>query len=304
MSSRPSVAVIVNPAKFEGTLDRVERDVADALRGAGGPVPTFLETTKEDPGHGQARRALDAGATLVCALGGDGTVRSVAEAVAGTGVPLGLLPGGTGNLLARNLGVPYAELRDAVEVAWTGADRTIDVGWAHPEGGRREAFVVMAGLGFDAAVMDDAPEGLKETVGWGAYVLAGLRNLRGEPFDVRLDIDGRASRFEARTVVVGNCGTLQGGIRLIPEAQVDDGLLDAVVLTPDGAAGWAATAADILRQKEASASSTIDRATGAHLLITVDPPQKVELDGDVLEPTGRLELSVDAGALVVRVPAT
>lgn len=320
------VHVIVNPAKFGGDTSSVRAEVEAAVAQFHGAPPRWSETTEDDPGHGQTRAAVEAGAGILCALGGDGTVRVVASELArlrraGTeDVALGLLPGGTGNLLARNLGVPHTDLADAVRVAWTGEDRRMDVGWVSVDGAEPEGFVVMTGLGFDAAVMKDAPEGLKNKVGWAAYVVAAARNLREDPFSVQLTVDEEQQDFNARMVVVGNCGSLQGGIELAPEAQVDDGILDAVVLTPESVAQWVSVARDIALKREASggessaasggadgaeeaeSSDVVCRGRGSRVEVRVSPPQLVEVDGDVLREGAHLVVEVEPLALTVRVP--
>jgi len=302
MSSTPRhVVVVVNPAKFDGDTTAVRALVIEAASAFGGAVPDFIETTRDDPGFGQARAAVNEGADLVCALGGDGTVRAVAGSLAGTGTALGLLPGGTGNLLARNLNIPFSDLAEAVRVAWAGRDRRIDVGWVQRDDAAPEMFAVMAGAGFDAAIMGDAPAGLKDKVGWAAYVVAAARNLRGEPYHTHVTVDGAdAGSFDARTVVVGNCGTLQGGIELFPQAQVDDGVLDAVVLTPKSLAAWASAATALVG--DGSDSPHLERMTGRDIIVQLAPPQKVQLDGEVFPEAARLSLRVDRQALVVRVP--
>ncbi|HEY5515875.1 MAG TPA: diacylglycerol kinase family protein [Pengzhenrongella sp.] len=311
----PGAVVIVNPTKFDD-LAQVRREVEAAARAAGHEAPTIVETTKDDPGFGQTREALRGSPDLVCALGGDGTVRAVAQVLAGTGVPLGLLPGGTGNLLARNLGTPVDDLAEAVSVALSGRDRRIDAGWllldpteeqlAAPDPAAQRPdnahlFTVMAGLGFDAAMVDDASEGLKDKVGWAAYIVAATKNLGADGFAATVSVDGASGDpATARTVVVGNCGTLTGGLVLLPDAVIDDGLLDIATLTPQSLAAWAGVAANVLGNKTDDGPS-IERKQGRDILVRVDPEQRVEVDGDVLDPGTRLRLVVDPGALVVRV---
>lgn len=315
--SAQRVVVIVNPTKVDD-LEAVREQIAEAAAEVGHPAPALVETSEDDPGFGQTRDALAGGATLVCALGGDGTVRAVAQQLVGTGIPLGLLPGGTGNLLARNLDAPVSDLAEAVRVALTGRDRTIDVGWlvvgpeaggggvpdrpADPANADVHAFTVMAGVGFDAHVMDDAPERLKGVIGWAAYVVSGAKHLRDEPFAASVTLDERPDHDgPARAVVVGNCGALTGGIVLLPDARVDDGTLDTAILTPDGLAQWTALAARVVAGSSGDGPSIV-RATAGEVRVEVDPPQEVEVDGDVLGRHSLVRLVVEPSSLVVRVP--
>ena len=299
-TSARRAAIIVNPTKFND-LDALRGQVTDGCLSAGWAEPRWLETTADDPGKGQAREALDAGVDLVCPLGGDGTVRAVAQALVHTGVPLGLLPGGTGNLLARNLELPVTDLDEALKVALTGTDRTIDVGQVRFDDTDEQVFLVMAGFGFDAAMMADAPEKLKAKVGWLAYAVSGIKHLNGSRVKVRIKADDGAS-YERRvqTVLVGNCGTLTGGIALLPEAKVDDGWLDAVTLSPDGVVGWATVAARVLAKH---GHPRIEYTRCRELRVAAERPQEGQLDGDTVGQVRGMRTRVDPGALVVRVPA-
>ena len=307
--------VIVNPTKVED-LDAVRRTLAASAAACGHEEPTLVETTEDDPGFGQTRQALRAGATLVCPLGGDGTVRAVAQELVGAEAALGLLPGGTGNLLARNVGAPVSDLGEAFEVALTGSERRIDVGWlvVDPDEGQRgpgvpepaanvHCFTVMAGLGFDAQIMDDAPEGVKDKVGWAAYVASGGRHLLDDGFDLELVLDGATHEHEAaRTVVVGNCGELTGGMVLLPDAAIDDGVLDVAVLTPTGITDWLGVAARVLTRRDGDGPN-LERHRARELSLRVSPPQQTEVDGDVLTRAAELRLVVQPDCLIVRVPA-
>ncbi|GAB3598044.1 diacylglycerol kinase family protein [Angustibacter peucedani] len=303
---RRRAAVVVNPTKFDD-LDAVRAQVSAACRTHGWAEPLFLETTEDDYGQGQAREALEAGVDLVCPLGGDGTVREVAEAMVRSGVPVGLLPGGTGNLLARNLELPIDSLDDALTVALTGEDHPIDVGVVvfdpsgEDERPDEKVFLVMAGLGFDAEMMANAPEKLKAKVGWLAYAVSGVRNLRGPQAKARLQADdGPEATRRVRTVLVGNCGTLTGGIQLLPEAEVDDGWLDAVTLSPKGIASWASVAARVIAGR---GHHRVERVRCKEFSVRVDRPTEAQLDGDVVGKVRALRARVEPGVLVVRVPA-
>ncbi|KQW48956.1 hypothetical protein ASC77_09585 [Nocardioides sp. Root1257] len=304
------IVVVVNPTKVD--VDEVRETLEKVAEEAGAPRPTIVETTEDDPGFGQTRDAVEAGATVVCALGGDGTVRAVAQELVGTGVPIGLLPGGTGNLLARNVGGRVDPLEDAARVAFAGQDRTIDVGWLvlDPTPDQLEGipdaadnvhcFTVMAGVGFDAQMMADAPEGVKDKVGWAAYVASGGKHLTDPPFSLDLVVDGEPSAArKARTVVVGNCGELTGGMVLLPDALFDDGKLDVATVGPESLTQWIGVAARVLANRDDGPA--LERTAGGDITLTVDPPQLCEVDGDVLTEASTVRFVLQPGSLVVRV---
>jgi diacylglycerol kinase (ATP) len=302
---RPLPAVVVNPTKADP--DARERITA-VCTGLGWADPLWFETSIDDPGTGQATAAVEKGADVVLACGGDGTVRSVAQALAGTGVAMGLVPTGTGNLLARTLGTPQ-DLVAAVQVALTGDDRHIDVGRVQVDGAEEErVFLVMAGTGFDAAIMESTPEALKGRVGPLAYVISGLRAMRGSRTRVTLTFDGgEPLRRRTRTVLVGNSGTLLGGLVLMPRATIDDGQLDIINLAPKGVAGWVAVAARVISRKRRG-HERVEHWQARSIVIEADEPQPSQIDGDPIGDAAELRLWVDPGALVVRVadvaPAT
>ena len=233
--------------------------------------------------------------------GGDGTVRVVCAEMAGSGIPVGVIPAGTGNLLARNLGIPL--VRDqAVETVLLGQDRAIDV--VRVEGDRLAPtrFLVMAGLGLDAAIMDGAPDALKKRIGWPAYVVAGARHLRYPAVRVDIRVDGgEPVRRRARTVVIGNVGSLQAGIPLLPDALIDDGLIDVVVIAPRRAFGWFSLAWRVMT-KHPRTDERLDRYTGRSVELTVPSPTPRQLDGDTVGPGTTLRAEIEPGLLLVRVP--
>jgi len=297
-ASRPPgarrAAVVANPTKHDD-MTRLRDTVRSAMAEHGWDEPLWLETTAEDPGAGQTAQAVRDGADLVLACGGDGTVTACADGVAGSGVPLAILPLGTGNLLARNLGLPL-DLDAALVTALTGTNRRLDAGSANGH-----TFVVMAGLGFDAKMLGDSSEPLKKRLGWAAYVLSALRHLRDRPVRVSLMADGGPPmRVRASAVIVGNVGWLQGGIRLLPDAAPDDGTLDGVVLTAQGWAGWIRLAARVLLRRPADGQMTTLQFR--NLTVTAAREQPWELDGEVMGGTRRLMITTLPGRLLLRVP--
>ncbi|GAA1808452.1 diacylglycerol/lipid kinase family protein [Planosporangium flavigriseum] len=287
-------AVVINPAKVTD-LDGRRRDICAALAAAGWPEPLWLPTTPEDPGCGQTRQAISDGVSVVFACGGDGTVMACASELAGTDVALAVLPSGTGNLLATNLGLS-SDVQAGVAVATGGRRRRIDVGVV----GDR-CFTVMAGMGFDAEMLAATPETLKKRVGWPAYVISALGRLRDRPMRVQIRLDDRRPiRRRARTVLVGNVGRLQGGVPLLPAAEPDDGCLDVAVLTPRTLRHWLSLAWGVLRRRRDVARMETFRARRVE--ITSDREQARELDGDVIEPGRSLTVTVRPGALCLCVP--
>ncbi|MGI5244823.1 diacylglycerol/lipid kinase family protein [Dactylosporangium sp. CA-139066] len=289
-------AVIINPAKVVD-LDERRRELCAALAEAGWPEPLWLPTTPEDPGCGMAREAAAAGAEVVLVCGGDGTVMAVAGELAGTDVAVALVPSGTGNLLAANLGIPRT-VPEAVAVAVSGVRRRIDVGEVEGAG----VFTVMAGIGFDAAMVEQTPDEAKRRFGVAAYVASGLRNLTRRRMSVRIRLDGgRWHHRTASTVLVANVGRLQGGIPLLPGAEPDDGLLDVAVLAPSHLSDWVRLAGGVmLGRGGASHGLETFRARAVEILATRDEPR--ELDGDAIAAERRLAARVRPGALIVCVP--
>lgn len=297
-----TLAVVVNPSKFTD-LDAVRSQITGGCTAAGANDVRWYETSKEDPGAGQAQQALSDGASIVCSLGGDGTVRSVASALVGTGVPLGLLPGGTGNLLARNMELPVDDLDAALDTVLTGRNRCIDAGAVSWDGGPEEIFVVMAGMGMDATMIGDANERIKDAVGWPAYLLSGAKALFNPGFGVT--VTGRQERAHSRRgrmVVVGNCGELTGGMELLPEARLDDGELNMVVVAPRGFFGWVEVVKDILTSRQ-SGKKAVRHLAASTFELRTSRPVGAELDGDAVGERQHMKARAVPDALLVRVPA-
>jgi diacylglycerol kinase family enzyme len=286
--------VVVNPAKLTDP-GRLRRTVTAALSAAGWPEPQWLETTVDDPGRGQAQQAVEAGAEVIFVCGGDGTVMSCVSALVGTDVALAVLPCGTGNLLAANLGLS-GDLAAGIEVAIERGRRQLDVGVCEDR-----VFTVMAGMGFDAQLLGSTPETTKARFGWPAYLVGAARHLRDRPMRVSIRIDGRPPlRRRARTVLIANVGRLQGGVRLFNEAEPDDGYLDVAVLTPRTLGHWASLGWAVLRRRARVPRMEVFR--GRRVEVFSNRAQPRELDGDVIEPGRSLRVEIRPRALWLCVP--
>jgi diacylglycerol kinase family enzyme len=315
-----TAAIVVNPVKVDADALRAALSAAEERWGW---EPTlWIETTEEDPGTGQAREALDRGADVVIAAGGDGTVRTVAEVLRGTGTPLALLPSGTGNLLARNLDLTLDDVEHALDTALNGDDRPIDVGVVELRDGdgatRRHAYLVMAGLGIDAQMIAATDDDLKAKAGWLAYVKAIAKVLRDKnELRLRYRLDGgRVHGMRAHTVLIGNCGSLPANILLLPEAAVDDGEFDIVVLRPEGFVGWVQIVVKIFWENGIMRRTSVGRRLmgkdkevramnylkGREFVLRLSRPQEVELDGDLFGRASALRTWIDPRSLKVRVP--
>ncbi|KHL12174.1 UNVERIFIED_CONTAM: hypothetical protein LK11_38100 [Mumia flava] len=295
------VAVVLNPVKV-GDVETFRTRVADAAQRHGWAAPVFFETTADDPGVSQAAAALESDADLVVVAGGDGTVRVVCDELARTGVSVGVVPLGTGNLLARNLGIPL-HVVDAVDNAFVGQDRAVDIVQVRLDDEPETAFLVMAGLGFDAAIMTGADEDLKKRVGWLAYVLSAVKQLFRFPRTrVRISVDGGDFvKRRALTVVIGNVGFLQGGLPLLPDAQIDDGALDVVAIAPPHKLAFLSVGLRLFTRRR-RIDERLDRMTGQEVVVKANEPTPMQLDGDPVGEHTKLRARVEPGVLLVRVP--
>ncbi len=314
-------AVVYNPTKVD--IKKLKKSVKKHAELAGWGKTLWFETDPDDFGLAAGGLAIEQGADVVMAAGGDGTVRAVAQALRGSDVPLALLPQGTGNLLARNLDLTVTNLDQSLETAFGEGGRKIDLGMVEitrADGSADEhAFLVMAGLGLDAKMMANTNPKLKKAVGWLAYVDGGIRSLPEiKPIKLTYTLDGSEERrSSAHTILIGNCGKLPGGILIMPDALPDDGLLDVVVLKPSGPFGWIRVWNKIAWENGVLRKSALGRRIvdlsrdvkdvrsfrGKEMTLAVDEPQEVELDGDEFGEAVFVKTWVDPGALTVRVPA-
>ena len=293
---RPTrVAVVFNPAAGGGDAAGRGRDTMEALEAAGLEV-LWLETTREDPGQGLTAKAVAEGVELVMAQGGDGTVMACVTSLAGTEVPMAVLPGGTGNLLATNFDIP-SDLDGAIEVALDGDRVRLDVAAMDDD-----RFVVMAGIGFDAAMLRDADPRLKEHLGAVAYVLSGFKQLGRRATRFRLRLDDRPP-FDrtGQGILIGNLGRLQGGLPIMPDARPDDGLPDVAVLQTRTMLDWLALAVRVVARRRRK-DPQLEPFQARRIEIDCDRPQPVERDGDPAGARDHLVVEVVPRALTLCVP--
>ncbi len=302
-------------------LDRVRRAVQKQERRHGWRPSLWLPTDRADSGRGATESAREAGADVVAIAGGDGTVRIASEVLAGSGIPVALLPLGTGNLLARNLRIPLNDLERAVGVVFSGEERAVDVCRAeveYPSGERAGfAFVVMAGIGLDASMAKETTASAKRRLGWGAYVFPIARSiLANRKISFHYRVDGERTRSaRAHTVIVGNCGTLTGNMLLLPAAEVDDGLIDVVMLRPRGRFEWARIGTRLTVQRVARRSQlgrealaktdelkALAYAQGREFEVRFETPHEAQLDGDSIGKIVAARITVDPGAMRILVP--
>ena len=228
--------------------------------------------------------------------GGDGMVQRTADALAGSGIPLAIVPAGTANLLATNLGIPK-DIAACVKIGLNGTRRRIDLGTFNGE-----HFAVMAGVGFDARMIADAGAGLKDRLGRLAYIWTGAKNLRAPRVRGRIKVDGKVW-FKGRIacVLVGNVGSLFGGVTVFEDARPDDGRLELGVVTAKGAMQWARALARTAT-KSPEQSPYVELTSGKKISIRLDKPMLYELDGGDRKRADRIRIRVEPGAATFCVP--
>lgn len=294
-------AVIYNPAKMRDEMV-FRRQLVSELAGAHWEIPLWLPTTIAQPGAAQAREAIARGADLVVAAGGDGTVREVSGALAGSGIPMGIVPSGTANLLAKNVGIPI-DMEDAISVAVGGEPTPLDLVRmvVDAQADKPLYFAVMAGIGFDARLMQRTNESLKKALGAAAYVFSAMPELFTKPHRVEISVDGsKQIRRNAVLTVMGNVPSIGGGVELMPDADPTDGRMEMVVGSPVGLSAWARATAQVLTRM--GADPTLEQYAGVAMSVEVDEPMPYELDGDLVGSGSLFEAEVDPGALMIMLP--
>jgi diacylglycerol kinase family enzyme len=315
--------VIVNP--FGSRLRDAGRRAAlvgalrDVLERRDGSAPHILETASQEETRPAVEAAVAGGAASVVGVGGDGTLREIAAGLAGSGIPLGIVPGGTGNLVAGILGVP-ATLSEAVAALSQARARTIDIGhvslrltgqsdpsaMADPAAEMEATFAIGCGAGFDARVMATTPTHLKRRFGKSAYFAQAFRlalDIEAVPFHIT--IDGEVIETDASIALITNMGELVPGV-VGPRLPIvpDDGLLDLIVVGARGPLHGLKGLIDQLYRTRLGGTSGSDslRIRGQEIDVVADRPEPLQVDGDHVG-WGSLTARVLPGALDVLVPA-
>lgn len=287
------IAVIAHKKKtLGGGLSELRQVLAD--RGYVNPPWYEVRSSRQVPDL--ARKAIAGGAELLFIWGGDGSVQRCVDAIAGEDVSLAILPAGTANLLANNLKIPI-DLVNAVEIGLNGDKCRLDVGVLNGE-----RFAVMAGVGFDALMMRYADDTLKEHLGRAAYVVSGTRATQMNSRKVRIDVDKQLwFKGRATCVLLGQMGSLAGGVKVFPNSRPDDGLLEIGVVTAENPVQWARVLARMAFGR-AESSPLAEMTQGRRIDIKLSRPTVYELDGGARKAKKHLLAKIEAGSLVVCVP--
>ena len=287
-----NVAVIAHSGKtFGGGL----QELRERLHDAGIADPFWAEVPKSRKAPAQVKRALEAGAELIFVWGGDGMVQRCVDAAAGSGAELAIIPAGTANLFASNLGIPK-DIAQAVATGLGGERRKIDLGNFNGE-----RFAVMAGAGFDAAMIRDSGK-LKDRIGRAAYVLSGSSNLKMKPFDARIEVDGSPwFKGKATCILIGNVGELFAGFVAFDQARPDDGRLEVAVVTADGVIDWTRMIARA-RAGSVTKSPFVQTTQAASVKAKLGRKTLYELDGGDRTKVKKFKVEVEPAAVSVCVP--
>jgi diacylglycerol kinase (ATP) len=286
---RERIGILFNPVS--GTSDPVARRASlEALARDAGLECELIETDADRGAGPLAQQAVADGLQRLIVAGGDGSVTEAAHALVGTETSLAVVPGGTGNLLALNLGIP-TDPEAAMELALTGEDRHLDVGRANGA-----VFLVAAGMGLDARTMRDADRALKDRFGKLAYFIAGWRNLRRRNQLFTITIDGQQMHRYGQTVLIANVGQIAAGLELVPDSDPEDGLLDIAILRTRRMRelGILALRAGLRRSRS---DDLLEIHHGRHIVVEARPPQPVQIDGDEIGAISRLDAVVEPGGL-------
>jgi diacylglycerol kinase (ATP) len=287
------VAVIAHAGKsFGGGLPELRRELARQ----GVDDPLWIEVPKSRFASKQVERALDDGANLVFVWGGDGMVQRCVEAIGDSEAAIAIVPAGTANLLATNLGIPQ-DIERAVSIGLHGERRKLDVGRFNDE-----RFAVMAGAGFDASMIRRANGTLKDRLGRVAYVWTGSESLRAKPFKAKIEVDGaRWYAGPASCILVGNVGRLFGGVEVFEDARPDDGRLELGIVKADGITDWLRTLGRTA-VGHAERSPLVQATTAKEIKVKLNRKVLYEVDGGARKKVKTFTIDVHPAAITICLP--
>lgn len=309
------MAVIFHPSKIK------RAKIEAAFKKAGYTNLSYFPSDHKTGGLKASKEAIKAGATHIIVAGGDGTVRACVQAVFEEEAPvsLGLVPIGTGNILARNLKLPITNLDKCIRRAVIGDVYEIDLGVAKAINKHGELtklyFTGIAGIGMDARIMQRTQPELKRRVGWIAYIEGGFRSLplKFEKFEVLVD-DLTPKSLKSYSILIGNAGWLPGQISMMPDARLDDGKLDVAAIGPRKIWNWVDFFARVTWQNkvvrplalgrkwmdQTANLKTLENLGGARIRVKPHHPSPLQLDGDVIGEVLEVDFSLQHKALRIR----
>ena len=312
-------AVIYYPGRVD--LRKLRSAVDSVTSNLGWEPSLWLKTDADETGAAQALRAIAQKATHIVVAGGDGTVRTVLEAVAKSGskASVGIVPIGTGNVLARNLGIQLDDMRVQVHRALLGIAHPMDMGLARiifeDQSRTEKLFGVMAGIGLDAKIMLNTDAARKRRLGWIAYVESGFKSMPLKYHRLSIQVDGRDARtVRVLTLLVGNVGLLPGRISMMPDAALDDGKLDVAAIGPRHFFDWidfwtrVTIGNNVVRTTRAGRKlldatanvKTLENLAGKKVRVLPEEKVELQLDGDAIGIIHEVEFETIPRAIIVR----
>ena len=293
-----SACLIFNPVAGQGDSEQELATIKSILE------PEFkLDiqfTTEEVDGGELARRAVENKVETVLASGGDGTVSAVADALINTDIPLGAIARGTANAFANALGIPDT-IEAACKVIVDGTTKKVDAAMCNDK-----PMILLAGVGFEAETVENADREAKNRFGMLAYVLSGFKQLREfKQFTTKIETKDKTMKLKASAVTVANAAPPTSVLAQGPAGVIaDDGLLDITIISHQNTAQAIAMSIELLqsaRSQEAVDREQIDYLRSDWVKVTTDPPQKVVLDGEVVEKTP-IEVKCIPNGLTIFIP--
>jgi YegS/Rv2252/BmrU family lipid kinase len=300
MTSKRSACLIFNPVA--GRSDP-EQDLLTIQRLLEPEIDLDIRlTTPEVDANQLARDAVERGAHMIIVSGGDGTISAAAEAVVGTNIPLGVISRGTANAFASALTIPNT-IEAACQTIFEGNTKVVDAALCNGK-----PMVLLAGIGFEAEMVEKADRETKNRFGMLAYILAGVKQLQEfETFEAKIETEDKVITVAAGAVTIANAAPPTSVLAQGPAGIIyDDGLLDLTVVAPATPAGAIASAYHLLQtafRGDAAERDDIGYLRARRLKVSTEPPQKVVVDGEIIGMTP-IDVECLPGGLTIFVPAT